>query len=131
MTGVRKNLIIIIFLLIGTAIILLFLNLNPSWRKQQAEILDYSPEPTNLPKKISRGTVNFFELNGSGKVIFYEEGDSIVYEADLSGKNKKELVRIPGALKIVFSSSGRELIAATSEKNVLKNYYFDLKNNKK
>lgn len=131
MTDVRKNLVIIIFLLTGAITTLLFLNLNSSWRKQKAEVLDNYVVPANLPKKISKGLVNFFELNGSNKVVFYEESDSIVYEANLNGKNKKELARIPNALKIVFSPLGYKLIAVVSEKNTLKNYYFDLKNNKK
>lgn len=132
MADIRKNLIIIIFLLTGTVISLLFLNLNSSWKKQQAEILDSSSVPANLPKKISRGLVNFFELSGSNKVVFYEKSDSFIYEVDLDGKNKKELVRIPGVLKIVFSPLGYELVATVSaEKNILKNYYFDLKNSKR
>ncbi|MEK7537042.1 MAG: hypothetical protein AAB584_01165 [Patescibacteria group bacterium] len=130
MTDVRKNLIIIIFLLTGAVIILLFLNLNSSWEKQRAEILDSYSAPANLPKRISRGPVNFFEPQGS-KVIFYEESDSTIYEAGLDGKNKKELARIPGVTKIVFSPSGYELVATVSEKNTLKNYYFDLKNSKR
>lgn len=131
MTDVRKNLIIIVFLLTGAIIILLFFNLNSSWKIERAEILDSYSAPVNLPKKISRGTVNFFELSGSSKVVFYEESDSTIYEAGLDGKNKKELARIPGAMKIVFSPSGYELIAAVSEKNTLKNYYFDLRDNKR
>lgn len=131
MANFRKNLIVIIFFLTGTLIILLFLNLNSSWKKQEAEILDNYSIPVNLPKKISRGMVKFFELTGS-RVVFYEESDSIVYEAGFDGKNKKELARIPGVLKIVFSPLGYELIATVSaEKNTLKNYYFDLKNNKR
>ncbi|MEK7659502.1 MAG: hypothetical protein AAB338_02525 [Patescibacteria group bacterium] len=130
MIDFRKNLIIIIFLLIGAVITLLSLNLDSSWRKQQAGIFDSYSIPVNLPKKISKGAVNFFELNGSGKVVFYEESDSIVYETDLDGKNKKELARIPGVLKIVFSPLGHELVATVSaEKNTLKKYYFDLKKN--
>ena len=121
-----------IFLLSGALLVLLFLNFSPSWKKQGALISDPQDSvPANLPKKISRGRVNFFELGGSGKVVFYEESDSTVYEADLDGKNKKELARIPGVLKMVFSPLGYELEAKVSEKNTLKNYYFDLKNNKR
>lgn len=131
MANVKKNLIIIIFLLAGAIIALLFLNLNSSWKNGRAEILDPYSVPENLPKKISRGRVNFFGLQGS-KVVFYEESDSTIYEAGLDGKNKKELVRIPDVLKIVFSPIGYELVAIVSaEKSIPRNYYFDLKNNKR
>jgi len=131
MADIKKNLIIIIILLTGAVIVLLFFNFSSSWKIERAEILDNYPAPANLPKKISRGAVIFFELEGSNKVLFYEKSDSTIYEADLNGKNKKELVRIPGILKMAFSPIGYELIAAVSEKNTLKNYYFDLKNSKR
>jgi len=133
MFNLRKNLIIIIFLLSSIFVVLLFLNLNASWRKQEARILNPGKETAaNLPKKISRGKMKFFELkNVSGRIVFYEENDSIVYESGPDGRDKRELVRIPGALKIVFSPSGNGLIAAISEKGVLKNYYFDLEDNKR
>lgn len=133
MTDVRKNLIIIIFFLGGIFFVLLFLNFSQSWKKQGAAVFESQGVIlTDLPKKISRGPVVFFDFtNSPGKTIFYEELDSIVYEADLDGKNKKELVRIPDASGILFNPNGKGLIAEVPEKGSPTTAYFDLENNQK
>lgn len=133
MPDIRKNLIILTFVLSGVLASLLALNFQKIEKDQRAEILNIRPDASrSFPIKISRATVNFFNLRGgSGKVVFYEEIDSMIYEAGFDARNKKELARIPDALKIVFSPNGSELVAAVSEKGALKNYYYDLNNNKK
>ncbi len=133
MADVRKNLIILTFVLSGVLASLLVLNFQKIEKGQRAEILNARPETlSRFPVKISRGMVNFFNLSGgSGKVVFYEESDSMIYEAGFDARNKKELARIPDALKIVFSPKGYELVAAVSEKGIIKNYYFDLNDDKR
>lgn len=133
MTDIRKNLIIIIFFLSGIFLVLLFLNFSASSKKQGAAVFEpQSAIPTDLPKKVSRGPVVFFDFkNGSGKAIFYEEFDSTVYEADLDGKNKKELARIPNASGILFNPNGKGLIAEVPGKGSPTTAYFDLENNRK
>lgn len=133
MTEIRKNLIIIIFFLGGIFFVLLFLNLNSSWKKQGAAVFEpQSVIPADLPKKISRGPVIFFDFKKrSGKAVFYEEIDSTVYEADLDGKNKKELARISDASGILFNPNGKGLIAEIPGKGSLATAYFDLENNRK
>jgi len=130
MTDIRKNLIVIIFLLSATMIALLFLNLNKSWKNRSALIIEsQSGQSVNLPKKISKGRVNFFSLNGfSEKIIFYDESDYMVYESGYDGKMKKEVARIPGVLEMIFGPKGEDAIAAISESGNLKRYYFDLGN---
>lgn len=133
MTDVRKNLIILVFVLSGALVSLLVLNFQKPGKGQQAQILGaQSNALKNYPVKISRGVVNFFGLkNGSGKVVFYEELDSIVYELDFDGRNKKELARIPDASDFVFSPNGKELVATLSENGSSKKTYFNLENNRK
>lgn len=129
---VKKNLIILVFVLSGTLVSLLALNFQKLEKDQQAQILNARQTSRNFPIKISRGTVNSFGLKGgSGKVMFYEENDSIIYEVGLDAKNKAELVRIPNVLEIIFSPNGDKVVAAISGKDTLKNFLFDLGNNTK
>ena len=133
MADIRKNLIILAFVLSGVLVSLLVLNFQKIEKDQGAEILNARPETSkSFPVKISRGTVNFFNLKGgSGKVVFYEATDSMIYEIGFDARNKKELARIPDVLKMVFSPNGYEIVTAVSEKGTLKNYYFDLSDDKR
>lgn len=134
MADVRKNLILLIFVLTGMVFVLLFLNFRGVGRSEQkAEILDSSwPDLGHFPAKLSKSGVAFFNLDkSSNKVVFYEELDSIVYETVIDGKNKKEISRIPGIKEIVFSPDGRQIIASVSERGELKKYYFNLIENKR
>lgn len=127
---VKKNLIILIFVLSSTLASLLVLNFQKLEKDRRAQILNAEQTSRNFPIRISRGMVNSFGLrDGSGKVIFYEENDSIIYEAGLDAKNKAELVRIPNVSEIIFSPNGDKVAAAISEKSTLKNFLFDLRNN--
>src|SRR3989344_3419400 len=104
----RKNLTTLTFILIGVLVSLLVLNFQELNKNQKAQILNTRKSLNNLPIKISRGIVNSFNFKSSSdKIIFYEKLDSMVYEAGLDGKNKKELARIPGVSEIVFSSNGK------------------------
>lgn len=133
MTDVRKNLIIIIFFLGGIVFVLLFLNLSQSWKKQEASIFEpQNAIPADLPKKISRGPVVFFDFKkGSDNLVFYEESNFTIYETDLDGRNKKELARIPDASGIIFNPNGKGLIAEVPGKGSPMTAYFDLENNRK
>ncbi len=133
MTDIRKNLIILTFVLSGVLASLLALNFQEIEKGQGLEILNARPEISrSFPVKISRGTVNFFNLKGgSGKVVFYEEIDSVIYEIGFDARNKKELARTPDVLKIVFSPNGYEIVATELEKGIIKNYYFDLNDDKR
>ena len=123
----RKNLIFLIFVLAGMVFVLLILNfLGVDRNSQKAEIYDV------FPVKISRSGVIFFNImKNSNRIIFYEELDSIIYEAGLDGRNKKELSRIPGVKDIDFSPDGHELAAFISERGDLKGYHFDLVENRR
>lgn len=132
MTDIRKNLIVLTFVLGGTLITLLVLNFQELEKKQKAQILGIENGSNNLPIKISKGIVNSFDFKGSSnKIIFYEKLDSMVYEIELDGKNKKELARIPGVSEIVFSSNGKEFIATIKNKNELDKTYFNLETNQR
>ena len=128
MIDARKNLIILIFVLAGTLISLGFLNFHKIDKNQSAQILlgQYN-SPVNLPVKLSKGEVDYFTVNNRGRVVFYEKLDSMVYETNLDGKNKKLLTKIPNASDIIFSPDGQKLIALVSGKK----YLFDLLNNQK
>lgn len=129
----RKNMILLIFVLTGMVLVLLFLNFQKADRSgQRAEVLDALSEHDLFPVRLSRSEVSFFTVGKtSNKTVFYESLDSIVYEADLDGGNKKELARIPGAKEIVFSPDGRKMVASVSERGELKKYHFDLIENKR
>lgn len=123
----RKNLISLVLVLTVTTAVLLFLNLR-GFERTPAALL--TPEP--IPVKLSRSEVNFFTVGKiSNKAIFYESLDSIVYETDLDGRNKKEWARVPGAKEIVFSPDGRKMVASFSERGETRKYRFDLVENKK
>lgn len=112
MLDLRKNLIVITFLLIGVVLALLYLNFKTPWKNQSAKILDNAGFATS-PQRISLGKVNFFKLSsGSEKIIFYEELDSIIYESTLDGRNKKEIARVKlpkNIKKVAFSPDGRKI----------------------
>lgn len=133
----RKNLIIIIFLLSAVILVLLFLNLNKSWREQSAQIFEEQVNTqtgslkSNSPKRISKGAVKFFDLVKPDKIIFYDESDSMIYETSFDGRNKKEIARIPNISEVIFSPTGKSLIAAISTSQMIRKFYFDLENNKK
>ena len=57
--------------------------------------------------------------------------DSIIYEAGFDARNRKELARIPDVLKMVFSPNGYEIVVTELEKGIIKNYYFDLNDDKR
>lgn len=133
-----KNLIIIIFLLSAVLLVLLFLNLNKSWKGEPAQLSKAAGQARiiegqrlNSPKKISRGPVKFFDLMGPNKIIFYDESDSMIYESYLDGRNKKEIARIPNISGIIFGPNGKNIIAAISKNKEIKKFYFDLENNKR
>lgn len=132
MADIKRNLIILTFVLSGTLIILLILNFQGLEKNQEAQILGIENNLNNLPTKISKGPVNSFDFrNSSNKIVFYERLDSTVYEIELDGKNKKEVARIPGASEILFSPNDAELIATIKETDGLRKSYFNLKDNKK
>ena len=133
MTDIRKNLTILIFVLSGVLASLLVLNFKKIEKDQKAQILDLKQNPTvNFPIKLSNGIVDSFAFkSGSDRILFYEKLNSIIHESSPDGKGKKELVRIPNVLMTIFSPTGRELVAAPLEKGILKNFYFDLENNKR
>jgi len=132
MANIRKNLIILTFVLSGTLISLLVLNFQELGKNQEAQIFETDKNLNNLPVKISKGSINSFDFkSNSNKVLFYEKIDSMVYEAELDGKNKKELARIPGASEVLFSPSGQELIATIKDINGLGKSYINLENNQK
>ncbi len=132
MTDIRKNLIILIFVLSGVMVSLLVLNFQKLEKDQRSKLNIKSDALKNLPVKISRGPVDFLNLkDGSDRVLYYEETDSIIYEVGFDAKNKRELARISNVLKMSFSPNGEELIAAVSEKGILKNFYFNLRENRR
>ena len=130
----RKNLILLTFVLTGMVFLLVFLNFQRNNRSgQKAEILDsFLPSHDYFPIKLSKSEVNFFNFGrSSDKIVFYEELDSIIYETFIDGKNKKEISRIPGIKEIVFSLDARQIIASVSERGEVKKYYFNLIENKR
>lgn len=133
MTDIKKNLIVIVLLLSVTMIALLFLNLNKSWKERSALILETQDKSLiNLPKKISKGSVNFFSLDDYyRKILFYDESDSMIYETDFDGSNKKEVTRIPGLSEISFGPTGKKIVAGFSKNGNSKKIYFDLEKNVK
>lgn len=134
MTDVRKNLVFLISILIGMIVVLLFLNLSGFRRSSQKGQISNTvlSDSGYLPVRLSKSEVNFFDIARSGdKVIFYEENDSIVYEASLDGKTKKEFVRIPGVREMIFSPDHSQIIAAISESGKSEKYHFNLFENKR
>ncbi|TSC91141.1 MAG: hypothetical protein G01um10142_80 [Parcubacteria group bacterium Gr01-1014_2] len=129
--NLRKNLIVLTVVLSGVLASLLFLNFQEFGKNQKAQILETDNKLSNLPVKISKGLVDYFNLNGSGKVIFYEKLDSMVYEASLDGKSKKELARIPGVSEVIFNPVSLEIIATIRDTDGLGKSYFNLENNQK
>lgn len=128
MTDIRKNLIILIFVLGGTLISLIFLNYQKINKNQKSQLmLEQSDAQINSPAKLSRGEVDFFSFKDAGRAVFYEKGDSTIYDIALDGKNKKALTKLPKASDIVFSPNGQKLIATVSGKR----YLFDLTKNQK
>lgn len=133
MPDIRKNLIILVFVLSGVVITLLIFNFGKTNQNKKAGIVNTrSNILENLPLKLSKATVSSFEFkNKLSKVTFYEEIDSIIYEVDLDGKNKKEIARLPDASVVNFSPSSKEIIATIYERGILRKNYFDLEDNKK
>lgn len=130
--SLRKNLIILIFVLGGVLVSLLTLNFQKLGENQKAQVLDTNDDFKNLPIKLSKGSINSFSLqNNSGKIVFYEKLDSMVYEISADGKNKKEIVKIPNASEILFSPSNKELIATLEDNEGLIKIYFNLETNQK
>ena len=128
----RKNLTTLTFVLFGVLVSLLVLNFQELNKNQKAQILNTGGSLNNLPIKISKGPVNSFYLkSSSNKIVFYEKIDSMIYEATLDGKNKKEMVRITGASEILFSPNEIELIATIKDKDGIGKTYFNLEKNKK
>jgi Tol biopolymer transport system component len=128
----RKNLIILTAVLIGILISLLALNFQGFRKDQKAQIIETDDNFNNPPLRISKGSVNYFSLkNGANKIIFYEKIDSMVYEADSDGRNKKEVARIPNAYEITYSPAGTELIIVIKEKDGDEKSYFNLETNQK
>lgn len=128
----RRNLIILTFILTGVLISLLVLNFQELRKNQKAQILNTGYSLNNLPVKISKGPINSFDFeNSSNKIVFYEKLDSMVYETGLDGKNKKELVKIPGASEILFSPNDTELIATIKDAGGIGKAYFNLEKNQK
>ena len=134
MKGIKNNLIILIFVLTAIGLILLVLNFQKTIKQgQKAQIFETAENAQrSYPIKLSKGTVDFFNLrSGSNKIIFYENIDSIIYEIGFDGGSKRELARIPDVSEIIFSPNGKELIASISEKKGEVRAYFDLQNDKK
>lgn len=120
------------FILSGVLVSLLILNFQEFGKNQEAQILEAGNSFGNLPVKLSKGLVNSFDLLGSsGKIIFYEKIDSMIYEIGLDGSNKKELTKLPGASEISFSPNSQEFIASIKDASGLGKAYFNLANSQK
>ncbi len=131
---VRKNLIVLIFVLSGVLGILILLNFQKlSGFKQEAQILkSQEADAENLPVKLSSGPIDSFNLkNGTNNLVFYEKSESMIYEIGFDGKNKKALAKIPQVSKIYINPNGKEVIASIIENNLTKKVYLDLEANKK
>lgn len=128
MIDARKNLIVLILILTATLVSLVWLNFSKIEKDQSAQTLVKRYVPQNsLSIKLSRGKVDYFTVSSRSRIVFYEKLDSIIYESDLDGTNKKALTKIPNASEIVFSPDGRKVITLISGRK----YFFDLTGNQR
>ncbi|MEK7579671.1 MAG: hypothetical protein AAB469_00530 [Patescibacteria group bacterium] len=97
MPDIRKNLIIICFLLVGLVLILVYLNFNTPRKTQSAQILDSTPELKALPEKETvkdEFLKNFEEAVFSPdrrKIAYLNQG--AIYISNPDGSESKEILK--------------------------------------